>query len=187
MTTPIVRMFQVLRVVVLAGLLYSVFPAPSVDAARPVCATSKKVHFKRQARLLPDHHVYVWVRGCVVDGELRLEARQKGIGRSMTDATEPVLEGELRVVLHSTSSNGRFLREVELSETLWLGDVAERFNTGATQGNDIVHASSVPLDAVVLPELSAGRYQISFDLKLDYVADDAPAKSTGPRTIKFKV
>jgi hypothetical protein len=163
-----------------------------------VCATSQKVLFKR-SKLGADQKLYLWVRACVTQGELRLEARQKDLGYGV----ERPVEGELTVTLHPTTSKGRRAiamcdlpiimcdvtsSEVLFEETVWLGDVIEPFIAGVGgRYPTILYSKSAKLPSVTLPVLSPGRYTLSFELTLDDTGDTDPAKSTGRRQIRFKV
>ena len=181
------RIFRLVRIAVLAGLLGALLPSPAVHAAdRPVCANSQKVLFKRKLSMNPDQKLYLWVRACVTEGELRLEARQKGLGYGREQAERPV-EGELVVTIHPTTSNGRTSRELLFEKTVWLGDVVEPFIAGVGgKEAEVLYAKSTKLPSVTLPELNPGRYTLSFDLKLDDTGDKDPAKATGRRHIRFK-
>ena len=181
------RIFRLVRIAVLAGLLGALLPSPAVHAAdRPVCANSQKVLFKRKLPMNPDQKLYLWVRACVVKGELRLEARQKGLGYGSNEAERPV-EGELVVTIHPTTSNGRTSNAVLFEETVWLGDVVVPFTAGVGgKYAEVLYSKSTKLPSVTLPELNPGRYTLSFDLKLDDTGDKDPAKATGRRHIRFK-
>lgn len=184
MHIPTTRVFRLVRIVVLTGLLGALLPSPVVNAAdRPACANSKKVLFKRNYTMSGDQKLYLWVRACVTQGELRLEARQMNLGYG----TERPVEGDLTVTLHPTTSKGQTSGEVLLEETVWLGDVVEPFIAGVGgRYPQVIYANSGKLPSVTLPALNPGRYTLSFELTLDDTGDKDPAKSTGRQHIRFK-
>jgi hypothetical protein len=188
MSIPTTRILRLARIAVLAALLGTLLPSPAVHAAdRPVCANSQKVLFKRKVNMHPDQKLYLWVRACVVQGELRLEARQKGLGYGTNGAERPV-EGELTVLLHSTTSNGRTPRELKFEKTLWLGDVVEPLIAGVGGKHaHVLYKKSAKLPPVTLPALSPGRYTLSFELQLNDTGDKDPTKTTGTQNLRFKI
>jgi len=181
---------RILAAALVSVLFVALFPTGSADAARPVCASSKTVKFKHDIPTSLDATIHVWIRACIDSGVVRLELRQKGMGAGGGGdrLVEPVLDGEIQLRVYSTSTNGRFLHSIVKEESVWLGDVAQRFATGAANKRGyMVYARSARLSDVSLAGLTSGQYQLSVELLLDYVTDETPPKSTGPRYVKFKI
>lgn len=153
------------------------------------------VKFDKSRADTANRTLYVWVRACVDGDKVSFQLRQKGMGMKSTGYNsikgdpkiEPALDGELTMRVYTTSTNGRFLRDVVKEQSVWLGDVTKRLESGtATRYGFMVYSGSTALDSVSLSDLASGQYQVSFELTLDHVNDDAPAKSSGPRHVKFK-
>jgi len=162
--------------------------SPADAASRPVCATSNKAKLKPDIPLkLRNRTRLMWLRGCVKDGTLSLEARHRHI-----NLDDPIIDATLKVKVYSTTSNGRFLHNVVFEDAFWLGDLAEHFDRG--------RQSTVPLlPAVTLPSLAPGFYQVGFELIVDHEGpsrsrysdatrdDDKPSSTTGMKYIKYTV
>jgi len=187
---------RILAAALASVLFVALFPAGSANAARPVCASSKMVKFDKSRAATAQSTLYLWLRTCVDGDKVSFQLRQKGMGMKSRGINairndpqaEPALEGELTIKVYSTSTNGRFLRDVVKEESVWLGDVTKLLESGtSTRYGFMVYSGSTVLDGVALTGLTPGRYQLTFELALDHVEDDLPAKSTGPRHIKFTI
>jgi hypothetical protein len=175
-----------LGIVLCATLLSAVLPIAEVSARRPVCTTSKKVRIARDVTMWKDADIRLWVRACVQDGVVVVEARQQNIGYETR--IEPIVEAEIRVTVHGTSSRGRFLKDIKFDKTEWLGDLTSRFSLGAgTYSGNHMYGPSARVMELKLPEMSAGTYYLGIELRVDSSVDAESWKSTGVRYLKFKV
>lgn len=182
------RLFVALSI--LLGALLAVAPAAPADAARPVCATSSKASIKRQKAGSRDRARYVWARVCVDGQDMQVSVRQKNFGYQQK--VEATIDAHVKISLYSTTSDGKFLRDLEFEQTVWLGDLALKFATGAAgRRGFIMYAPSMPVETIDLPELPAGTYRLEFTLLLD-PAEQSPGDPTAQvatriKQIKFKV
>jgi len=187
---------RILAAALVSVLFVALFPTGSADAARPVCASSKVVKFDKSRAATAQSTLHLWLRTCVDGDKVSFQLRQKGMGMkskginaiSNDPRIEPALEGELTIKVYSTSTNGRFLHSIVKEESVWLGDVTKLLESGtSTRYGFMVYSGSTMLEGAALTGLIPGRYQLAFELALDHVEDDLPAKSTGPRYVKFKI
>jgi hypothetical protein len=185
-TRPFLR---VLSALLLAGLFAGAVPASPAEAYRPVCRTSKTVRIPVEYLKDPT----LKGKGCVDNGVLSVELQQRYINLM---ADHDLSSSFFKVKVHSTTSKGRYLNQIVFIDEIWLGDLSELFNSGASNkyGN-ITYKRSAKLPEVRLPELPAGVYQVSFEVstRLDPEFSYNRAKipdgvaSTGPVYIKVKV
>jgi len=160
-------------------------PVPAVHAACPVCATSKHARVD-----LSDHGpfprpVRLWAKVCQKDSTLSIELRQQYMGPYSQNV--PAIDTELRVTVYSTTSNGRFLKDVEFTDTRWVGDVTSLFPVGTTRFGRISYKNSIKLDDLRIPVLRPGIYAVGFEVVADHPGDDVPAASSTVKYLKFKV
>jgi hypothetical protein len=164
----------------------SVLPTAEVSAARPVCTTSKKAYITRPASLWKDARMQFWVRACVQNGVLVVEARQRNVGRLVCG--EPSIESELRIMIHGTNSQGRFLQDIKFDKTEWLGDIVPRFSRDSKGGCEReAYAMSARLLEMELPEFPAGTYFLGVELRIDSSADKESWQTTGMRYLKYRI
>jgi hypothetical protein len=188
-TRPFLRVLSALLV---AGLFAAATPATPAEASRPVCRTLRSVKVKVPVQRYRIAHPSIGAKVCYSGGVLQVELRQKNLASGSAHPEErvaPAIDGLLDIVVHSTSSKGRYLNQIVHSEEVWLGNVSDSFSTGtATDGGVVIYNPTAPRFVYnSLPTLQPGIYQISFELSLSPTENPAGKVTTRKTYLKVKV
>jgi hypothetical protein len=183
-TRPFLRVLSALLLA--AGLFAVAVPSSPAEASRLACRTSKSVKVNipdRRPSSLPS----IGAKVCASADVLQVELRQRNLRRS-GERTALGIDGSFKVVVHSTSSNGRFLNQIVHSDEVWLGNVSLMFSSGtADRYGRVAYYATAKMFEIALPDLQPGIYQIGFELSLS--STDSPDEKVATKVtyVKLKV
>jgi len=177
------RFLVLLPLLLSALLLVETSPATAKPTPAP-CASSKIATIKRDYGNRPAPRK-LWTRVCAANGSLNVLLRQRNIGHRV--GVEDTIEAQLKIVVYSTSSNGKFLKGIEFEQVVPLGDVAAKFASGgSTRYGGLTYLPSMEVPSIALPALRPGVYQVGFETVFYPAVLTPPGAFSAPVTTGMK-